>query len=133
MTGWISTAKTSGERYHPPMPRLTSKDIARKEEMMDWITEEKMPKYDDIREFEVWIYGYVRRVRRVGNRHPYFHPGMLVYVDCTDSMQNVICDEAKIKGWRHSSSTESSPVWQQERLPGQLRGNLGTGSRLRLV
>lgn len=92
--------------------------------VMDWITEEKMPKYDDIREFEVWVHGYVRRVRRIGNRHPAFGPGTLVFVDCTHSVQNVLCDERDIKGWRHSAG-DNPPVLEQVRLPAP--------SRLRLV
>lgn len=72
---------------------------------MDWQIEDRMPRYDDIREFEVWLRnGSTRTVRRVGNRSLRFTPGMLLYTDCTHPLQNVICDESDVVGWRHRAA-----------------------------
>jgi hypothetical protein len=68
----------------------------------EWEVNEKMPRYDDIREFEVWVYGQARRVRRAGNRSLTVSPGTLEFTDCTHAMQNVICDERAVQGWRIS-------------------------------
>lgn len=67
---------------------------------MDWELEGKPPKFDDIHEYKVWIYGGVRTVRRIGNRSTYFWPGTLVYTDCVHPMQNALCNESDIKGWK---------------------------------
>ena len=67
---------------------------------MDWITEEKMPRFDDVHEYDVWIKGCTRSVRRIGNRGSMFQPGTLVYTDCTHPMQNILCCEEDIEGWR---------------------------------
>lgn len=79
---------------------------------LDWNVDEKMPRYDDLREFEVWIRGSVRRVRRIGNRSCALEPGTLAYTDCTHPMQNIICDERAVQGWRyfkeHSTSESQS-------------------------
>jgi hypothetical protein len=66
----------------------------------DWEVEEKMPRFDDIHEFDVWIRNQVRRVKRIGNRSTYYTPGVLVYLDCTHPQQEAVCDEEKIQGWR---------------------------------
>lgn len=72
---------------------------------MDWNVEEKMPRYDDIREFQVWMgCGNTRKVRRAGNHSMVVSPGTLMFTDCTHPMQNIICDEQSIKGWRYSPS-----------------------------
>lgn len=70
---------------------------------MEWEVNEAMPKYDDLREFEVWLSnGSVRTVRRIGNRSTLYSPGTLVFTDCTHPQQNVLCDEENVIGWRHS-------------------------------
>lgn len=67
----------------------------------EWNVDERMPKYDDIRSFEVFVFGYKRRVRRIGNRSRFFAPGTLIFTDCTHPLQNVLCDEQQISAWRH--------------------------------
>ncbi len=68
--------------------------------MNEWEVQERMPKYNDINEFEVWVDGNVRSVRRVGNWSLSITPGTLVFTDCTQPMQNVLCHEPLIQGWR---------------------------------
>jgi hypothetical protein len=65
-----------------------------------WEVDEKMPRYDDMREYEVMIGDDVRRVRRIGNRSAYFSPGTLVFVDCTHTAQNMLVDESSVWAWR---------------------------------
>ena len=67
---------------------------------MEWIHDARLPRYDDIHTFQVWIYDGVRTVRRVGNESMSLTPGTLVYTDCTHPMQNVICHELDVKAWR---------------------------------
>ena len=67
---------------------------------MEWEHEGKPPKSDDMREFQVWTGEEVRKVRRIGNRSPYFSPSVLVFTDCFSPLQNAICDESRIKAWR---------------------------------
>jgi len=67
---------------------------------MDWNTEEKMPRFDDVHEYDIWINGCTRSVRRVGNRESMFSPGTLIYTDCTHPQQNILCHEDEIEGWR---------------------------------
>jgi hypothetical protein len=69
-------------------------------EAMDWELEGKPPKFDDLHDYQVWIYGRVRSVRRIGNRSAYLDPGTLVYTDCTHPIENVLCHEPDICGWR---------------------------------
>lgn len=77
---------------------------------MDWEVDEKMPKYDDIRTFQVWVCGQVRRVKRVGNRSNFLSPGTLQYLDCTSPFQNAICDESNIQGWRLDAGKTGDPT-----------------------
>lgn len=65
-----------------------------------WEVDEKMPRYDDVRQFEVMIRGHVRTVERIGNRSQSFSPGILLFTDCSHPAQNVICDEQMITAWR---------------------------------
>ena len=74
--------------------------FASEEDMMDWEHEGKPPRFDDIREYEVWIYDTVRSVRRIGNKSLSLTPGSLVYTDCVHPEQNVICYEPDIQAWR---------------------------------
>lgn len=67
---------------------------------MDWIHDAKLPRYDDIHEFEVWIYGDARKVRRAGNNSMSLTPGTLIFTDCTHPMQNVLCHEPDVMAWR---------------------------------
>ena len=67
---------------------------------MDWEHEGKPPPFDDLHEYQVWIYGSVRSVRRVGNRSTWLDPGTLAYTDCKHAIQNVICYEPDIYAWR---------------------------------
>lgn len=68
---------------------------------MDWELEGRPRPFDDIHEFEVWVYGQVRRLKRVGNDSTYFTPGLLLlYTDCTHAPQNCVCNESDIQGWR---------------------------------
>lgn len=67
---------------------------------MDWEHEGKPPKFDDINVYQVWVNGYVRLVRRVGNRSMFLSPGTLAFVDCNHPLQNVICDEKQVQAWR---------------------------------
>lgn len=69
--------------------------------MMDWEVHEAMPKYDDIHQFLIWNGKDVRRVRRAGN-HENFWPGQLLYTDCVHPLQNVICDERSVVGWKYA-------------------------------
>lgn len=70
---------------------------------MEWQIDLRMPRFDDVHEYEVWMRnGAVRRVRRIGNRSTHYSPGILVYTDCTSPMQNAWCDEEDVIGWRHS-------------------------------
>jgi len=67
---------------------------------MAWEIDEKMPRFDDVHYFDVWIDDSVRRVRRIGNRSTSLSPGVLVFTDCTHPMQNVLCYEPLVKAWR---------------------------------
>lgn len=78
--------------------------------MNDWDVDNRMPKYNDINDFEVWVDGYVRRVHRVGNHSTYFTPGTLVFIDCKYPMQNAICHEPMVKGWRVFAETVAETV-----------------------
>jgi len=77
---------------------------------MDWEIDEKMPKFNDIDIFEVWIYGQVRKVKRVGNNSLFLSPGTLAFIDCTHPEQNVICDERDVRGWRMVSRSPVAPT-----------------------
>lgn len=67
---------------------------------MDWETEEKLPfTLDETLRFQVWTGEGVRTVRRVGKSVSMW-PGTLVYTDCTHPIQNVLCSESDVKGWR---------------------------------
>ncbi len=66
----------------------------------EWIHGASLRPFDDIHIFEVWIYGNVRRVCRIGNESLSITPGTLVYLDCTHAAQNVICYEPNIQAWR---------------------------------
>ena len=67
---------------------------------MNWELEGKPPQFDDLHEYQVWIEGVVRNVRRIGNRSMSLTPGTLVYTDCNYPIQNCICYEPAIEGWR---------------------------------
>jgi hypothetical protein len=74
---------------------------------MSWEVDERMPRFDDVREFEVWMRsGDVRRVRRIGNRSAFITPGTLVFSDCNQPLQNVLCDECNVLGWRYAEPAE---------------------------
>lgn len=73
--------------------------------MSEWEIEERMPRFDDMREFNVWLVdGSVRTVRRIGNRSHFLTPGSLAFTDCTHPMQNVLCDESNVVGWRYAGT-----------------------------
>ena len=60
-----------------------------------------LPKYDDINTFTVLVLNQLRQVRRVGNNDMIgISAGTLIFTDCTHPMQNVICPESEITGWR---------------------------------
>lgn len=68
----------------------------------EWEVDERMPRFDDMRLFEVWLRdGSLRTVRRIGNRSQHFTPGLLVFTDCIHPLQQAICDEDLILGWRY--------------------------------
>jgi hypothetical protein len=67
----------------------------------EWLHEGRPPFCDDVNEYQVWVYGDVRRVRRVGNKSV-LTPGTLIYTDCTHPLQNVICDEKNVLAWRRT-------------------------------
>lgn len=68
---------------------------------VDWEHDEKMPRFDDMHDFEVWVDGAVRTVRRIGNRSlSGLTPGTLAFTDCRNPMQNVICHEPLVQAWR---------------------------------
>jgi hypothetical protein len=77
--------------------------------MSEWEINEGMPRYDDLRMYEVWVRGEVRRVRRCGNRGP-MTPGTLMFIDCTEPWQNVYCAENDVDGWRLASDQPESDV-----------------------
>jgi hypothetical protein len=81
---------------------------------MDWEHEGKPPKFDDLHDYQVWIYGKVRSVRRVGNSSLRLNPGTLAYTDCTNPIQNAICYEPDISAWRlkaqHDPAQTATPV-----------------------
>lgn len=85
----------------------------------DWECAERMPRFDDTREYEVWIYGEARSVRRIGNRSMYFAPGTLVFTDCTHPEQNMLCDESEVRAWRRKPNVAGN------RLDQVLRGKSG--------
>lgn len=67
----------------------------------EWIIGSYLPKYDDIREFEVWTRDQVRTVRRAGNKDWFIYPpGMLVFTDCKHESSNVFCDPDAVEAWR---------------------------------
>lgn len=67
----------------------------------EWIVNAPLPRWDDMREFWVWSGKDVRSVRRVGNLDPTrLTPGTVIFTDCTHPIQNVLCDESQIQGWR---------------------------------
>lgn len=68
--------------------------------MDDWEIAEKMPRFDDVSTYEVWIGASVRKVKRSNNQSCTFFPGTLLYVDCRHPIQNVLCDESKVQAWR---------------------------------
>lgn len=72
------------------------------EQTDEWVIDAPLPKHDDRQPFEVWLGGQnVRTVRRVGNEpETIFAPGTLIFTDCTNPMQNAVCPEASIQGWR---------------------------------
>jgi hypothetical protein len=98
---------------------------------LDWEVDERMPRYDDIREFEVWLSdGSVRTVRRVGGKSNYYTPGTLVFLDCTHPMQNALCDEDRIMGWRHNGKIAEvlqqdyfASEWLSQWMPNNLAAN----------
>lgn len=58
------------------------------------------PKYDDINTYTVRVFNQLRRVRRIGNNDMCsLNPGTLIFTDCTNPLQNVICPEEKITAW----------------------------------
>lgn len=60
---------------------------------MDWEVQEKLPSW--VTEAIVWMKnGEVRHIRRLAwMNQPYF-------TDCVHPLQNVLCDEEKVIGWR---------------------------------
>ena len=70
---------------------------------MDWEHEGKPPRFDDAHDYQVWIYGAVRSVRRVSNWSTWLNPGTLIYTDLMHPMANVLCHEPDIFAWRMKS------------------------------
>lgn len=72
--------------------------------MMEWNVDDRLPRYESRFPIEVWSGRNVRHARRIGFRESdesTLSPGTLVYTDCTHPMQNMLCDESKIIGWRY--------------------------------
>ena len=66
-----------------------------------WVINAPLPPSDRNREFLAWVDSGVRTVRRVGDsEHSVFAPGTTIFTDCTHPLQNKICDESRIQGWR---------------------------------
>ena len=65
------------------------------------LTRHIFPKFDDISTFTVRVFNQLRTVRRVGAIEVRgFSPGTLIFTDCNNPMQNVLCDESRIQAWR---------------------------------
>lgn len=89
--------------YVPAEHTDIRKTFARAREFYaEWEHSERLPRFDDLREFEVWINGNIRAVRRVGNGSDFFTPGTLIYTDCSSPYQNVICEESQVNAWRYA-------------------------------
>jgi hypothetical protein len=68
--------------------------------MTDWI-HAPLPRFEDRFSVDAWLdNGEVRRVRRIGNGSPRITPGTVVFEDCTQPWQNMLCDEGRIQAWR---------------------------------
>ena len=75
-----------------------------------WETYEKMPKFDDINQFEVMAQGFLRTVKRIGNNSSsWLKPGTIVFIDCTHPQQTMICDTEHITAWRFKTH-DAKPV-----------------------
>ena len=73
------------------------------EQIDEWIIGSRPRPYDDIHMFRVWLdCGAVRLARRCGNDGP-MTPGQMIFLDCSHPIQNVICDESRIRAWRISA------------------------------
>jgi hypothetical protein len=71
--------------------------------MSEWEVTERIPRnyVDGPRDFEVWMRdGSVRQVQFVGMDSTFLTPGTFAFTDCTHPLQNVICDDDRIVGWR---------------------------------
>ena len=72
--------------------------------MTVWNVDDRLPRYESRFPIEVWDGRSVRKARRIGFRESdrgTLSPGTLVYTDCTHPMQNMLCDESAVMGWRY--------------------------------
>lgn len=76
--------------------------------LRDWIIGSKPRRFDDANAFDLWMRdGSVRRARRVGNESLNITPGTLIFTDCQHPLQNVVCDERDVQGWRIREEREA--------------------------
>jgi hypothetical protein len=66
----------------------------------EWEVDEKLPRFNDIADFDVQIYGQNRRARLAGNRSMFFSPGTWHFIDCTHPAQNAIFSRDDVTAWR---------------------------------
>jgi hypothetical protein len=70
---------------------------------MEWKTQ-SIPHFSNLGSttFEVKIDGHIRKTKRVGHDSMSLNPGLLIFIDCTHPLQNVICPEQMITAWRET-------------------------------
>ena len=73
----------------------------------EWEVAEKLPRFDDVHDFEVCIFGQVRKVRLAGNDSCYLTPGTWHFTDCNHPMQNILFSRDDVMAWRITGDRET--------------------------
>ena len=76
----------------------------------EWEVVEKLPKFEDRFEFDVQIYGKVRRAKLAGNDSVHLAPGTWHFTDCTHPYQNMLFDRNDVTAWRHHFNNPKEPT-----------------------
>ena len=66
----------------------------------EWEVAEKMPRYDNLHDFEICIHGQVRKARLAGDDSQYLWAGTWYFTDCNHPMQNILFDRDDVTAWR---------------------------------
>jgi len=71
----------------------------------EWEVSEKLPMFENRFEFDVQIYGQVRRAKLAGNNSRYLSPGTWHFTDCNHPAQNILFNRDDVIAWRHHTDT----------------------------